>query len=471
MLLFCAAHIRAQSITHASLPDKIDRVPDKLLTALDGNATKMQQKLTTSTQKFLRRIARREKKMWEKLYKTDTAKGQHMAVFTDSTYAAFNKKMQAGGDNAINPFSNVYSSKLDSLKTAVTFLEQNGATEKSVAAQQQCQALLAKYNSLQDKFNQTETINQYLTERKEAFNQYLSNAESMIAYKKLQQDIYYYRKQITQYKEVWEDPSKMERQLTELLGKIPQFRQFFDRYSDLGAVFQLPGNSTAQAPANGMQTRAVIDQFIQQNRGTSQNIQSQLQTSLPDPRDQLQAMKDRLTSLGQSKGAEPQTDFKPNQQRTKSFLRRLEYGTSIQSVKSNYFFPATTDIGLSVGYKLNDKGVIGVGGSGKLGWGKNIQHIAVTGEGMSLRSFLDVKLKGSFWLSGGWEYNYQQPFTTDQDLKDVNNWKNSGLLGLTKTLALRSKGFKKYRIQILYDFLHQQTPYTAPVKCRVGYSF
>ncbi len=290
-----------------------------------------------------------------------------------------------------------------------------------------------------------------------------------LPHKKLQEDIYYYRQQIAQYKEIWEDPSKMEKQLTGLLCRIPQFRQFFDRYSDLGAVFQLPGNNTQQVPAGGMQTRAVIDQFIQQTRGFSQNTQSQVQASLPNPRDQLQAMKERLAASGQSNGAEPKTDFKPNQQKTKSLFRRLEYGTSIQSVKANYFFPATTDIGLSVGYKLNDKSVIGVGGSGKIGWGQNIRHIAVTGEGMSLRSFLDVKLKGSFWLSGGWEYNYQQPFTTGQDLKDISNWKSSGLVGLTKTLALKSKGFKKYRIQLLYDFLHQQIPYTTPVKCRMGY--
>jgi hypothetical protein len=471
LLLLCAVRSRAQTIERASPPAKINQASDKLLTSLDGNATWMQLKLKAGTQKFLRRIATREKKIWKKLYKTDTARGQRMASLTDSTYAALNRKMQEGSGNDINPFSNVYSSKLDSLRTAITYLKQNGSVEQSVTTQQQYQALLGKYNGLQDKFNQTETINQYLTERQEALNHYLSNVEYIGAYKKLQQDILYYRQQITQYKEIWEDPSKMEKQLMALLSKVPQFRQFFDRYSDLGAVFQLPGNSTGQAAANGMQTRAVIDQFIQQNRGMSRNVQSQIQTSLPDPRDQLDAMKNRLASLGATDGAAPQPDFKPNDQRTKSFFRRLEYGTSVQSVKANYFFPATTDIGLSVGYKLNDKSVIGVGGSGKLGWGKSIQHINVTGEGMSLRSFLDVKLKGSFWLSGGWEYNYQQPFTTDQDLKDVNNWKSSGLMGLTKTLALKSKGFKKYRIQLLYDFLHQQTPYTAPVKCRVGYSF
>ena len=33
-----------------------------------------------------------------------------------------------------------------------------------------------------------------------------------------------------------------------------------------------------------------------------------------------------------------------------------------QKAKPNYFFPTTTDIGLSVGYRLSDKSTIGVGG-------------------------------------------------------------------------------------------------------------
>jgi hypothetical protein len=378
--------------------------------------------------------------------------------------------MQQASGNGSDPFSNVYSSKLDSLKTAITFLEQNGAAGQSTALKQQYQQLLSKYNGLQAEFNQTETIDQYLSARQTELNRFLSNTGAMNSYNKLQQDIFYYRQQIAEYKAIWEDPSKLEKQLTSLLCKLPQFKQFFDQYSDLGTVFQL-GNSTAQVPANGMQTRATIEQFIQQNRGLASNVQSQIQTSLPNPRDQLQAIKDRLAAQVQSNGDGPKTNFKPNHQKARSFLKRLEYETSIQSVKANYFFPATTDIGLSVGYKLNDKSVIGVGSSGKIGWGSNINNIAISGQGLSLRSFVDVKLKGSFWLSGGWEYNYQQPAIEDQQWKNSDNWKGSGLLGLTKTLALKSKGFKKYRIQLLYDFLHQQIPYTAPVKCRVGYSF
>ena len=46
-------------------------------------------------------------------------------------------------------------------------------------------------------------------------------------------------------------------------------------------------------------------------------------------------------------------NFKPNTQKSKSFLKRLEFGMNIQSVKSNLMLPTTSDIALTIGYKLN----------------------------------------------------------------------------------------------------------------------
>src|SRR6201991_2267036 len=99
-------------------------------------------------------------------------------------------------------------------------------------------------------------------------------------------------------------------------------------------------------------------------------------------------------------------DFKPNDQRTKTFWRRLEYGTNFQTTRNNYAFPTTSDLGLSVGYKLSEKSTIGIGASYKLGWGNGIQHIVFSSQGAGVRSFVDVRIKGSFSASGGLEYNY-----------------------------------------------------------------
>ena len=175
-------------------------------------------------------------------------------------------------------------------------------------------------------------------------------------------------------------------------------------------------------------------------------------------------------------------NFKPNNQRTKSFWKRLEYGTNLQTAHGNYFYPTTTDMGLSVGYKLNNNSTIGIGGSYKMGWGQNIQHIALSSQGASLRSFLDTKLKGSFYVSGGFEYNYQPLSVTMQStntngsqtppLAGWSDWQQSGLIGFSKIISVKTKFFKQTRLQLMWDFLsYEQVPRAQPIKFRVGYNF
>ncbi|MBS1918297.1 MAG: hypothetical protein JST87_18670, partial [Bacteroidetes bacterium] len=143
-----------------------------------------------------------------------------------------------------------------------------------------------------------------------------------------------------------------------------------------------------------------------------------------------------------------------------------------QTTKSSTFFPTTTDIGVSLGYKINDQNVIGIGSSYKIGWGTDIKHINLSSQGIGLRSFIDLQIKKSFFASGGFEYNYQQPFYSIADLHTFSNWQQSGLIGISKIVSLNTKVFKKTKLQLLWDFLsYQQIPKTQPFKFRIGYNF
>ncbi|HEX6429419.1 MAG TPA: hypothetical protein VF008_17125, partial [Niastella sp.] len=89
----------------------------------------------------------------------------------------------------------------------------------------------------------------------------------------------------------------------------------------------------------------------------------------------------------------------------------------------------------------------------------------------------DVKIKGSVYASGGWEYNYQPLSIADSASTTTHvplstNWTKSGLIGLTKIVSLKSKTFKKTKLQLLWDFMSsQQRPQTPAFKFRVGYTF
>jgi hypothetical protein len=81
-------------------------------------------------------------------------------------------------------------------------------------------------------------------------------------------------------------------------------------------------------------------------------------------------------------------------------------------------------------------------------------------------------LKKSFNLTGGYELNYLTPFSGFQDIRLLSRWTPSGLIGVSKTVSMKSTVFKKTQISLLWDFLsYEQIPRTQPIVFRVGYSF
>jgi len=164
--------------------------------------------------------------------------------------------------------------------------------------------------------------------------------------------------------------------------------------------------------------------------------------------------------------------FKPNSEKTKTFMNRIEYSTNIQTQKSTAFFPTTSDLGLSAAYRLNPKSLLGIGASFKLGLGNGWRYIKFSGEGVGLRSFIDWKIKGNFWISGGYEMNYKTAFNSVEVLRNFSAWQSSGLIGLSKSVPVKSKFFKKTKVQVLYDMLaKQQRPQAQTVIVRFNYNF
>jgi hypothetical protein len=204
--------------------------------------------------------------------------------------------------------------------------------------------------------------------------------------------------------------------------------------------------------------------------GTGVDINQMVQQNVPSAQSPINHLKNKLNGLGKEEDDTGMRNFKPNNQKTKNFLDRIELGTNVQSIKGNSFFPVTTDLGFNAGYKLNDKSIIGLGASYKLGWGKDIRHINLSHQGIGFRSYVDWKLKGSFWVSGGYEQNYRSEFQNIAVLREYSAWQASGLIGLSKKYKV-SKKFKG-SMQLLWDFLsYRQVPRTQAVVWRVGYSF
>jgi hypothetical protein len=467
ILLVLTLNVFSQDST--GLSNKLYNLPDKLFNGIQSKLARTENSLERQTARYLRKLERREKKLRDKLRKTDSVKAKELFGNTEEQYAQLQQTLQGKADK-FSSYSNTYSPNIDSVTTALKFLQQPNTGQLAEGTQRKLQTALYNYQELQGKFHQAEQIKKALRERQQYLKQQLQNTPLAKEFRKFQKDVYYYRAQVDEYKKSLSDPSKLQARLLQLANKIPAFKDFFGKHSELASLFRMPENFGSPASLQGLQTRANVQGIIQQRiEAGGPGAQQMLQQNIAGAQSQLHQLKEKINQLGNGGGDIDMPGFKPNNQRTKSFLKRLEFGTNIQTQKAQYYFPATSDIGLSVGYKLNDKSIIGVGASYKLGLGSGWNNIRFTHQGIGLRSFLEWKLKGSFYVSGGYEQNYKAAFNSIIQLRDESAWQQSALIGLSKKYRV-SKKFKG-NMQLLYDFLHaRQVPRTQPLQFRIGYT-
>jgi hypothetical protein len=459
--------------------DKLIHLPASYLQKIDRTTARLNDQLTRKTEKYLQRLLRQEERLRRKMVKVDSTAA---VLFEPSNqqYKTFIHNLHHDSLAATSGTGGEYLPYIDSLQGSLSFLLQN-KTWLPAAQQLQIGNSHQQWQRLQANLQQSDVIKAYVRQRRDFIQQFLKKYSQLPPgidreYRQLCKEVYYYQQQVQHYKDLLNDPAKWQQQALALLNRIPAFQAFMRNNSQLAGMFNLPAGY-AGAQVAGLQDRDQVLQVLQNQLGSGgPNAQQVLQQGLQTAQPQLNQLKDKLLNAALANGDDNLPDFKPNHQRTRSFLQRLEYGSNLQTTRSGYFFPTTTDLALSVGYKLNDKSTIGIGASYKVGWGKDIRHIVITSEGAGIRSFLDLKLKGSFYASGGFEYNYQ-PLNMSFSLPTgresrAEAWQQSGLLGVSKIVSLKSKLFKKTKLQLLWDFLsYQQVPRTQAIKFRVGYTF
>jgi hypothetical protein len=444
----------------------ITAFPSKLLSRIQSRASSLDDQLTRQTGKYLQKMARREERLREKLSKADPAAAKTLFEGSQDKYLALSHKLAGDSGDSSMQLSGQYQAYTDSLQGILKFMQGNPAAAGS----------LRQLQSLEAKMRDAGEIRAYMQERKQAISEYVRQHAQLsgilgVDLHAMNQHIYYYSHQVQEYKEALNDPDKLLKQALVVLNKIPAFQTFMKQNSQLAGLFNLPSNYGSTVTLQGLQTRDQVAALVQQQVSAGgAGGQAALQTNLQSAQSQLDGYKDKLTNLGAGGGDIDMPDFKPNAQKTKTFWKRLEYGTNFQTTRNNYYFPTVSDFGLSVGYKLGDRSTFGVGASYKLGWGNGIRHIAFSSQGVGLRTYMDIRIKGSFSATGGLEFNYTTPFARYQQLSNWDNWTKSGLIGVSKTVSMKSRVFRKTKVQLLWDVLsYQQRPKTQAVVFRINY--
>ena len=474
--LLCLASMLSSAQSPDSTVGKAITFPGKLLHKLQSRTSALDQQLTRQTEHYLQRMQRREEKMRRKLSKVDSNAAKELFAGSDEKYAALGQKIKTDTGRGKVGMNGTYMPYADSLQGALGFLQKNPGLVNGSSGQ--IQSAISQFQTLQAKMADGDQAQAFIQQRKQQISQYISqhaNLQNVLGnqFSGLNQDVYYYSQQLRQYREMWDHPDQLEQKALALLNKLPAFQSFMKNNSQLAGLFRLPGNYGSSAALAGLQTRSQVASQIQSQvaAGGPDGVAA-LQGNMESAQSQLDGYKDKLGKLGQGNGEIDMPDFKPNDQKTKTFWRRLEYGTNFQTTHNNYYFPTVTDLGFSLGFKLGHSNIVGVGASYKLGWGNGIQHIAFSSQGVGLRSFLEIKIKSSFSATGGFEYNYTTPFSSFQDIRAIERWTKSGLIGVSKTVSMKSRFFKQTKLQLLWDFLsYQAVPKTQPILFRIGYTF
>lgn len=460
--------------------DKIANFPTRLLNKISGKDANLQQQLARQTQKYVTRLARQEQKLKALLYRLDSAKAASLyAQDPQHQYQALLQKLQQDSAKVFHSMGPEYLPYADSLQGMLSFLNKNPQlVNANPALQGQIQGSLAQLQQLQAKLQDADVIKQYIQNRKAQIQQYLSQYTHLppgvgSAFQGYNKEAYYYADQVRQYRQMLNDPDKMLQTALGLLHNLPAFTAFMRQNSFLAGLFSVPADYGTDQGLAGLQTRKQILAMINNQVGQGGSAgTAAIQNSLNTAQQDINNLQNKLSSLGGGSGDMQMPNFTPNNQRTKTFFQRLEYGTYLQTTPATSLYPSYSDIGLSLAYKLGHSNLIGVGASYKIGWGTPLQHISVTSQGAGLRSFVDIHLKKSFSLTGGYELNYLTPFSSLQDIRWLSRWTPSGLIGVSKTVSMKSTVFRKTQVSFLWDFLsYYQVPQTQPFIFRVGYAF
>lgn len=438
-------------------------LPKHYLFHVTNKSRHIEAQVNKRADKALERFARQERRMQAKLAKVDSVAAENIFTHSRDKLSSLKTSLK---DKIPGSALLGANADLDTLQNSLKFLD--GSKGLLGDSKSQLTAATKSVQDLQGKLQQAEEIKAYIRERKQQLKEQLAQYTGFTkGLQKMNKEAYYYGEQIKEYKTLLKDRKKAEAKAVELLKKFPAYNDFLQKHSQWAGLFNQSATANPSQSLEGMQTRVQVEQLIQQRMGGGPGAPQAVSQQMSEARSQFAELKSKFPDLD---NAGDMPDFKPNPMKTKRFLQRLEFGGNIQFQKSSRNYPTTSDIAGQVAYKFNPNMSAGIGISYKLGMGTGWDHIAFSHQGIGLRSFVDYKLKGTFFINGGFEQNYLSAFAHVAQLKNWNGWQRSALLGISKKYKISAK--LKGNIMVLYDFMaSRNTPPTSAIKLRMGYNF
>lgn len=504
--LFLSITIKAQALPPGQ-PAPVTQVPNdpignisgKALRAMDHKYQRLADRLQRDNQRALEQMQQRETKIARRAKKKDSARAAELENGMSQQYGDLLTRIKTAKINGAAAASpKLYFPAIDSIRTSMAFLKAAGPIRGMSASKlQQATALAESTGRLQQQLEISQELGAFIGQREQQLKTQLSGYAGPKQLLGINKHVYYYQQQVAQYKDMLNDKDKLEERALATLQQTPAFQQFWQKNSAIARLFPQQTVDGVVQPQAGLQSREDIQKLVADHLGLPKEqgtvglpgasgtpipgtmvnpipgaTANPMQAQVSLAQDQLNTLKNKLSAAGNMGGGSSSMtmpEFKPDGQHNKTFFERLETGFNVSSGPATNFLPVTLQPSIYAGYRFSDKMTAGIGAAYILGMGQSFRHFRLSNQGVGLRSYLDIKLKGSFWMTGGFEYNYLQEFADLQTIKNLDAWRKSALAGIIKKYTI---GKKEGKLQLLFDLLYaKELPKGQPIVYRVGYSF
>ena len=253
---------------------------DALYQSINKKVLTLQRDVEEKSVKALRRLQKQEAKLQKKLALKDSVAAKKL--FAQTKYQQLTDKLQ---HPTVTKNFNEYIPQFDSLKTSLKFLEQTKSISDKLPAgfADKIKNVNLNVASLETKMQQAEEIKNYIKQRKEMLKAQLAKYDMLKDMKGLSKEAYYYQQQLNEYKAMLKDPKKLEQRAIDELKKLPAFASFMQKNSQLAQLFGMPANYGSAESLAGLQTRASIQNLLEQKfAGAGVNPQQYIQQQVAD---------------------------------------------------------------------------------------------------------------------------------------------------------------------------------------------
>jgi hypothetical protein len=445
---------------------------DNFCQALEEKTNQFNRRFDRKTDKNLRKLIKKEKRLLAKLKNHDTLLAKNICGnFIDSIQGV--RKLLGKEQLQFEKLNQgEYFPFLDTASTALRYMSTIKNLPKSIKE---------RIGNATEIVEQTETriaisarLSELLNEHGRVLNEYLGKYKDLQkSLRKISKQGWYALEQIKELKSVLKEPKKIEKYILVGLRKIPGFSKFMKENGLLAGLY--PDNLSSSILmgqsvnlTGGLQSRIIAQQNLQQRIGGGPNATQVFQQQLSVALAQLNQLKGKVGKVVGLSGLEMPAN-KINDQKLKSFTKRVHFSFNIQTAKAVNNLPKSVAFGIQVGYRILPQITIGIGSAYKTAIKGKLPKVQLTNQGFELRSFIDGRIKGGFYLSGGFEKKYDLIAETNIYPTYLVH-SESALMGVMKKIKLNKKMYSEFRLY--YDFLHKHQPnLNRAWNFRIGYSF